>query len=225
MPKITNDWLNVLGDEFEKPYYKELRRFLINEYNSCTVYPKADDIFNAFHYTPLSKVKVVLLGQDPYHNENQAIGASFAVSKETKVLPPSLVNIYTELQSDIGCTIPKSGYIKKWADQGVLLLNTVLTVRAHEANSHRDKGWEQFTNAAIKAVNALDRPVVYLLWGRPAQSKEPMLTNPKQLILKAPHPSPLSAYRGFFGSKPFSKTNAFLAENGIEPIDWQLDDI
>ncbi|MEG1103761.1 MAG: uracil-DNA glycosylase [Oscillospiraceae bacterium] len=225
MPKITNDWLNVLGDEFEKPYYKELRRFLINEYNSCTVYPKADDVFNAFHYTPLAKVKVVLLGQDPYHNENQAIGASFAVSKETKVLPPSLVNIYTELQSDIGCTIPKSGYIKKWADQGVLLLNTVLTVRAHEANSHRDKGWEQFTDAAIKAVNALDRPVVYLLWGRPAQSKEPMLTNPKQLILKAPHPSPLSAYRGFFGSKPFSKANAFLAENGIEPIDWQLDDI
>ncbi|MEG1126086.1 MAG: uracil-DNA glycosylase [Oscillospiraceae bacterium] len=225
MPKITNDWLNVLGDEFEKPYYKELRRFLINEYNSCTVYPKADDIFNAFHYTPLSKVKVVLLGQDPYHNENQAIGASFAVSKETKVLPPSLVNIYTELQSDIGCTIPKSGYIKKWADQGVLLLNTVLTVRAHEANSHRDKGWEQFTDAAIKAVNALDRPVVYLLWGRPAQSKEPMLTNPKQLILKAPHPSPLSAYRGFFGSKPFSKANAFLTANGIEPIDWQLDDI
>ncbi|MEG1365929.1 MAG: uracil-DNA glycosylase [Oscillospiraceae bacterium] len=225
MPKITNDWLNVLGGEFEKPYYKELRRFLTNEYNSCTVYPKADDIFNAFHYTPLSKVKVVLLGQDPYHNENQAIGASFAVSKETKALPPSLVNIYTELQSDIGCTIPKSGYIKKWADQGVLLLNTVLTVRAHEANSHRDKGWEQFTDAAIKAVNALDRPVVYLLWGRPAQSKEPMLTNPKQLILKAPHPSPLSAYRGFFGSKPFSKANAFLAENGIEPIDWQLDDI
>ncbi|MEF9975675.1 MAG: uracil-DNA glycosylase, partial [Oscillospiraceae bacterium] len=224
MPKITNDWLNVLGGEFEKPYYKELRRFLINEYNSCTVYPKADDIFNAFHYTPLAKVKVVLLGQDPYHNENQAIGASFAVSKETKVLPPSLVNIYTELQSDIGCTIPKSGYLKKWADQGVLLLNTVLTVRAHEANSHRDKGWEQFTDAAIKAVNALDRPVVYLLWGRPAQSKEPMLTNPKQLILKAPHPSPLSAYRGFFGSKPFSKANAFLAENGIEPIDWQLDD-
>ena len=189
------------------------------------IYPPAEDIFNAFHFTPLSKVKVLLLGQDPYHNEHQAHGLSFSVLPEQKDIPPSLQNIYKELHDDCGCYIPNNGYLKKWADQGVLLLNTVLTVRAHHANSHQGHGWEQFTDAVIHAVNAQDRPVVYMLWGRPAQSKIPMLTNPKHLILKAPHPSPLSAYRGFFGCKHFSQANAFLEEHGIEPIDWQIENI
>ena len=224
MPKITNDWLSAIGPEFEKPYYKELRQFLINEYRTRRIFPPADDIFNAFHFTPLSKVKVLLLGQDPYHNVNQAIGASFAVPPGQEI-PPSLVNIYKELQADLGCYIPNNGYLKKWADQGVLLLNTVLTVRAHQANSHQGLGWETFTDAVIQAVNALDRPVVYFLWGRPAQTKKSMLNNPKHLILTAPHPSPLSAYRGFFGCKHFSRANEFLASHGVEPIDWQIENI
>lgn len=225
MSMITNDWLDAVGGEFRKPYYKELYTFIKEEYTNHVVYPPADDIFNAFHFTPLSKVKVVILGQDPYHNEHQAIGASFAVPPDQKDIPPSLVNIYKELQDDLGCKIPNNGYLKKWADQGVLLLNTLLTVRAHQAFSHQGHGWEQFTDAVIRAVNDQDRPVVYLLWGRPAQSKIPMLTNPKHLILKAPHPSPLSAYRGFFGCKHFSQTNEFLQSHGIEPIDWQIEDI
>ena len=167
----------------------------------------------------------MLIGQDPYHNENQAIGTSFAVPVSQKEIPPSLVNIYQELHDDLGCTIPTHGYLKKWADQGVLLLNTVLTVRAHQANSHQGQGWEQFTDAVIRAVNEQERPIVYFLWGRPAQSKKRMLTNPKHLILEAPHPSPLSAYRGFFGCKHFSKANEFLTANGIEPIDWQIEEL
>ena len=225
MPKINNDWLDVIGEEFQKPYYVELRQFLIQEYKTLKIYPAADDIFNAFHFTPVKSVKIVLIGQDPYHNENQAIGTSFAVSPNQKDIPPSLLNIYKELQDDLGCYIPNNGYLKKWADQGVLLLNTVLTVRAHQANSHQKKGWEQFTDAIIKAVNDQDRPIVYMLWGKPAQSKMPMLTNSKHLILTAPHPSPLSAYRGFFGCKHFSKANEFLKMNGIEPIDWQIENI
>lgn len=225
MPKITNDWLDSIGSEFEKPYYLELRKFLLSEYKTRKIFPKADDIFNAMHYTPLSKVKVLILGQDPYHNDFQAHGLSFSVMPEQKDLPPSLVNIYKELNEDLNCTISTSGYLKKWADQGVLLLNTVLTVRAHQANSHQGKGWEQFTDAIIKAVNDQDRPIVYMLWGKPAQSKIPMLNNSKHLILKAPHPSPLSAYRGFFGCRHFSKANDFLATNNIEPIDWQIEDI
>ena len=189
------------------------------------VYPPADDIFNAFHFTPLSKVKVLILGQDPYHGEHQAHGLCFSVLPDQPELPPSLQNIYKELQDDLGCYIPNNGYLKKWADQGVLLLNTVLTVRAHQAGSHQGKGWEQLTDAIIQAVNEQDRPIVYLLWGKPAQSKISMLTNPKHLILTAPHPSPLSAYRGFFGCKHFSKTNEFLKEKGIEPIDWQIENI
>lgn len=223
MSMIQNDWLNAIEDEFHKPYYKQLYQFVKNEYTETTVYPPVDDIFNAFHFTPLSKVKVLILGQDPYHNVNQAHGLSFSVLPSQKDIPPSLQNIYKELREDLGCEIPNNGYLKKWADQGVLLLNTVLTVRAHQANSHQGKGWEQFTDAIIKAVNAQDRPIVYLLWGKPAQSKIPMLTNPKHLILKAPHPSPLSSYRGFFGSKPFSQTNEFLKVNGIDPIDWQIE--
>lgn len=223
MAMITNDWLNTIKGEFAKPYYKELYKFVKNEYDTHVIYPPADDIFNAFHLTPLSKVKVLILGQDPYHNEHQAHGLCFSVLPDQPELPPSLLNIYKELQSDLGCYIPNNGYLEKWAKQGVLMLNTVLTVRAHQANSHQGKGWEQFTDAIINAVNSQDRPIVYLLWGKPAQSKIPMLTNPKHLILKAPHPSPLSAYRGFFGCKHFSQTNEFLMKNGLVPIDWQIE--
>lgn len=224
MAAIDNDWLESIKPEFQKPYYKELYDFVKNEYSETIIYPPSDEIFNAFHFTPLSKVKVLLLGQDPYHNVNQAHGLSFSV-KPGQDIPPSLQNIYKELNDDLGCYIPNNGYLKKWADQGVLLLNTVLTVRAHEANSHKGRGWEQFTDAVISAVNAQDRPIVYLLWGAPAQKKIPMLTNPKHLILKAPHPSPLSAYRGFLGCKHFSQCNEFLVKNGIEPIDWQIENI
>lgn len=219
---ISNDWLPAVQEEFKKPYYRKLYEFVKEEYSRTVVYPPADDIFNALHLTPLSEVKVLILGQDPYHNEHQAHGLSFSVLPDQKELPPSLQNIYKELHDDLGCTIPTHGYLEKWAKQGVLLLNTVLTVRAHQANSHQGKGWEQFTDAIISAVNAQDRPVVYMLWGRPAQSKIPMLTNPKHLILKAPHPSPLSAYRGFFGCKHFSQANAFLEKHGVKGVDWQL---
>lgn len=225
MGMIQNDWLEAIGDEFKKPYYKDLYQFVKKEYSTQVIYPPSDDIFNAFHFTPLSEVKVLLLGQDPYHNERQAHGLSFSVLPEQKDIPPSLQNIYKELQDDMGCYIPNNGYLEKWAKQGVLLLNTVLTVRAHQANSHQGKGWEHFTDAIIRAVNAQDRPVVYFLWGRPAQNKIPMLDNPKHLILKGPHPSPLSAYRGFFGCKHFSQANAFLEANGIAPIDWQIENL
>lgn len=224
MAMITNDWLPAIQEEFKKTYYGQLYKFIKEEYSTRQIFPPADDIFNAFHLTPLSQVKVLMLGQDPYHNEGQAHGLCFSVKPEVDI-PPSLENIYKELQDDLGCYIPNNGYLVKWAKQGVLMLNTVLTVRAHQANSHQKQGWEQFTDAIINAVNAQDRPIVYLLWGKPAQSKIPMLTNPKHLILKAPHPSPLSAYRGFFGCKHFSKANTFLQENGIEPIDWQIENI
>ena len=225
MAAIDNDWLKPLTPEFQKPYYKKLFQKVSEEYNTRQIFPPADDIFNAFHLTPLKDVKVVILGQDPYHNVNQAHGLSFSVLPSQKDIPPSLQNIYKELHDDLGCDIPNNGYLKKWADQGVLLLNTVLTVRAHQANSHQGHGWEKFTDAIIEAVNEQDRPIVYMLWGRPAQSKIPMLTNPKHLILKAPHPSPLSAYRGFFGCKHFSQANEFLKEHGVAPIDWQIEDI
>lgn len=223
MPKISNDWLSVIGEEFEKPYYLKLRQDLVKEYNSQIIFPPADDIFNAFHLTPYKNVKVLLVGQDPYHNVNQAHGLSFSVQRG-QAIPPSLQNIYKELHDDLGCKIPNHGFLKKWADQGVLLLNTVLTVRAHQANAHQGIGWEQFTDAVICAVNEIDRPVVIFLWGKPAQRKRYMLTNPKHLVLQAPHPSPLSAYRGFFGSRPFSQANEFLKANGIAPIDWQIED-
>lgn len=225
MAAIANDWLEALNGEFHKPYYKELYSFVKEEYSKVVVYPPSDDIFNALHLTPLHDVKVLILGQDPYHGENQAHGLSFSVPPTQKDIPPSLQNIYKELNTDMGCYIPNNGYLEKWAKQGVLLLNTVLTVRAHQANSHQGRGWEQFTDAIIQAVNAQDRPVVYMLWGNPAQRKIPMLTNPNHLILKAPHPSPLSAYRGFFGCKHFSQANVFLQQNGIAPIDWQIENI
>lgn len=222
MGAINNDWLDALKDEFKKPYYAKLHKKVLEEYHTHLIFPPADDIFNAFHLIPLKNVKVVILGQDPYHNVNQAHGLCFSVKPEVEI-PPSLVNIYKELHDDLGCEIANHGYLTKWAKQGVLMLNTVLTVRAHQANSHRGIGWEEFTDAALRAVNAQDRPIVYILWGKPAQAKKSMLTNPKHLILEAPHPSPLSAYRGFFGSKPFSKTNEFLKAHGVEPIDWQIE--
>ena len=224
MGAISNDWLGPIGEEFKKPYYKKLYEKVKEEYQTRQIVPDADDIFTAFDFTPLSEVKVVILGQDPYHDVGQAHGLCFSVKPDVKI-PPSLVNIYKELHDDLGCTIPNNGYLVKWAKQGVLLLNTVLTVRAHAANSHRGIGWEEFTDAAIRILNEQDRPIVFILWGRPAQRKELMLNNPRHLILKAPHPSPLSASSGFFGSKPFSKTNAFLEKNGLTPIDWQIENV
>ena len=224
MGAIQNDWLVPLSPEFKKPYYAKLYKTIREEYDSRQIFPPADEIFTAFEMTPLSEVKVVIIGQDPYHGDGQAHGLCFSVKPNVEI-PPSLVNMYKELNSDLGCYIPNHGYLTKWAKQGVLMLNTVLTVRAHQANSHRGIGWEEFTDAAIKALNEQDRPIVYLLWGKPAQTKKAMLNNPKHLILEAPHPSPLSAYRGFFGCQHFSKTNEFLKINGLEPIDWQIENI
>ena len=222
---IDNDWLPYLKGEFGKPYYKDLYEFVKKEYSEHVIYPPSDQIFTAFHLTPLSKVKVLILGQDPYHEPNQAHGLSFSVPVTQKKIPPSLQNIYKELQDEMGCYIPNYGYLEKWAKQGVMMLNTVLTVRAGEANSHKDKGWEQFTDAVIRVLNEQDRPIVYMLWGSPAQKKASMLNNPKHLILKAVHPSPLSAYRGFFGCGHFLKCNQFLEENGLDKVDWQIDNI
>ncbi len=224
MGAISNDWLGPMSPEFKKPYYRKLYDTVLNEYRTQTVYPDADDIFNAFDFTPLSEVKVVILGQDPYYNPGQAHGLCFSVKPGVDI-PPSLVNIYQELHDDVGCYIPNNGCLEKWAREGVMLLNTVLTVRAHQPNSHQNIGWEEFTDAAIRVLNDVDRPIVFMLWGRPAQAKKSMLDNPKHLILEAPHPSPLSAYRGFFGCRHFSRANAFLEENGLTPIDWQIENI
>lgn len=224
MPPISGSWEKALKGEFSKDYYKKLFVKIQEEYQTRTIYPPADDIFNAFHFTPLEEVKVVILGQDPYHEPGQAHGLCFSVKPQVPI-PPSLVNIYKELEDDLGCYIPNNGYLEKWARQGVLMLNTVLTVRAHQANSHKDLGWEQFTDAAIRVLAEQDRPMVFVLWGKPAQRKKEMIHNPKHLILESPHPSPLSAYRGFFGSRPFSRINAYLEQNGMEPIDWQIENI
>ena len=221
---LKNDWNELLKDEFSKEYYLTLREFLKNEYNTKTIYPDKYDIFNSLHYTSYEDVKVVILGQDPYHGPNQAHGLSFSVNPGVRI-PPSLLNIYKELNSDLGCYIPNNGYLKKWADQGVLLLNTSLTVRAGEANSHKNKGWEIFTDKIISLVNEKDDPVVFLLWGNNAISKKKLITNDKHLILFSVHPSPLSASRGFFGSKPFSKINQFLISVNKKPIDWQIENI
>lgn len=221
---LKNDWKEYLASEFQKDYYKNLRKFLVNEYNSKVIYPNMYDIFNALHYTSYKDTKVVILGQDPYHGPNQAHGLSFSVNPGVKT-PPSLINIYKELHTDLGCYIPNNGYLKKWADQGVLLLNTVLTVRAGEANSHKNKGWEEFTTEVIKVLNKKETPVVFILWGNNAISKEKLITNPEHFIIKSVHPSPLSASRGFFGSKPFSKANDFLISTNQTPIDWQIENI
>ena len=222
MPPLSGSWQAALKEEFHKSYYKHLFDKVREEYSRYQIFPSGDEVFTAFHLTPLDKVKVVILGQDPYHGDGQAHGLSFSV-KPSVDIPPSLANIYKELEEDLGCYIPNNGYLEKWAKQGVLLLNTVLTVRAHQANSHRGIGWEEFTDAAIRVLNKEDRPIVFLLWGRPAQTKKSLLDNPKHLILEAPHPSPLSAYRGFFGSRPFSKINHFLEEQGETAIDWQIE--
>ena len=224
MLKFGNDWDEILSGEFEKDYYLKLREFLLSEYRDGTVYPPADDIFNAFRYTGYEDTKVVILGQDPYFNPNQAHGLCFSVRPGVDI-PPSLRNIYTELNSDLGLFIPNNGYLEKWARQGVLLLNTVLTVRGGMPGSHQNKGWEKFTDAIIRKINEKDSPVVYMLWGKPAQSKMCMLNNDKHLILTAPHPSPLSAYRGFFGCRHFSRANQFLEDKGLTPIDWQIENI
>ena len=221
---LKNDWAGLLNDEFNKEYYQTLRSFLTNEYKTKTIYPDKYDIFNALHFTPYADVKVVILGQDPYHGPGQAHGLSFSVNPGIKI-PPSLLNIYKELNSDLGCYIPNNGYLKKWADQGVLLLNTSLTVRAGEANSHKSIGWEIFTDRIISLVNEKEDPVVFLLWGNNAIKKKNLITNKKHLILTSAHPSPLSASRGFFGSKPFSKINNFLISVNKKPIDWQIENI
>jgi uracil-DNA glycosylase len=221
---LKNDWNDLLKDEFEKEYYKKLRDFLVNEYRSKTVFPDMYDIFNALNFTAYKDVKVVILGQDPYHGPNQAHGLSFSV-KPPIPAPPSLVNIYKELKDDLGCYIPNNGYLKKWADQGVLLLNTALTVRAGEANSHRKIGWEIFTDKVIELLNERKDPVIFILWGNNAISKEKLITNKWHYIIKSVHPSPLSASRGFFGSKPFSKVNNLLKSIDKKSIDWQIENI
>ena len=225
MKKIfKNDWEDLLADELQKDYYLELRKFLISEYKTKKIFPDMFDIFNALHFTSYADTKVVILGQDPYHEPNQAHGLSFSVLPNVPP-PPSLQNIFKELQTDLGCKIPNNGCLKFWAEQGVLLLNTVLTVRAHSANSHRGHGWEIFTDKIISLLNDREKPIAFILWGRPAREKKSMITNPQHFIVESAHPSPLSASKGFFGSRPFSKVNNFLISVGESPIDWQLPDI
>ena len=225
MRKIfRNDWAELLNDELNEPYYLELRKFLIDEYSTKKIFPNMYDIFNALHFTSYADTKVVILGQDPYHEPGQAHGLSFSVLPNV-VPPPSLINIFKELRDDLGCSIPNNGCLKPWAEQGVLLLNAVLTVRAHAANSHRGHGWEIFTDKIIRLLNDHERPLAFILWGRPARSKKSMITNPRHFIVESAHPSPLSASGGFFGSKPFSRVNKFLESIGESPIDWQIPDI
>ena len=224
MSGLTGDWLDSLSGEFKKPYYRELYAFVKHEYDTQTVYPPSGDIFNAIHYTPLKNVKAVILGQDPYHEPGQAHGLAFSV-KPGVAVPPSLKNIYKELNAELGCRIPNNGYLKKWADEGVLLLNSVLTVREGQAASHQKKGWETFTDAVIREVNKKDQPVVFMLWGRYAKDKADFLDNKNHLVLAAAHPSPLSANSGFFGCGHFCACNRFLEENGEKPIDWQIGDV
>lgn len=221
MIQLGNSWDTILEGEFEKPYYLKLREFLTEEYKTHTIYPDKYNIFNALKLTPYEEVKVVILGQDPYHGPGQAHGLSFSVQPGIKT-PPSLQNMYKELRDDLGCYIPNNGYLVPWAEQGVLLLNTVLTVRAGEANSHRKKGWEKFTDEVIRKLNERDKPVIFLLWGNNAKEKMSLVTNPRHFILTSVHPSPLSATRGFMGCKHFSKTNEILRDLGQKEIDWQI---
>ena len=224
MSALINDWEKALSKEFKKPYYLKLYNTVRSEYSKTTVYPPSEEIFTAFNLTDINDVKVLILGQEPYHEPGQAHGLSFSV-KPGVAIPPSLLNIYKELEDELSLYIPNNGYLEKWAKQGVLMLNTVLTVRAHNANSHKGIGWEEFTDAAIMALNELDKPIVYMLWGSNARSKAKMLNNKKQLVLEAPHPSPLSSYRGFFGCNHFIKCNEFLKANGLSEIDWQIENI
>ena len=225
MKKIfKNDWAQLLDDELKEPYYQELRKFLIDEYSTKKIFPNMYDIFNALHFTSYADTKVVILGQDPYHEPGQAHGLSFSVLPDVPP-PPSLMNIFKELRDDLGCFIPNNGCLKPWAEQGVLLLNAVLTVRAHAANSHRGHGWEIFTDKIIRLLNEHERPLAFILWGRPARAKKNMITNPRHFIVESAHPSPLSASGGFFGSRPFSRVNKFLESIGETPIDWQIQNI
>ena len=223
MIKISKSWFEILKDEFNSDNYKNLEKFLGKEYNSYTIYPAAEHIFNAINFVPYNGVKVVIIGQDPYHEPNQAMGLSFSVPKNTDI-PPSLQNIYKELNSDLGCYIPKHGDLTSWARQGVLLLNSVLTVRRGQANSHKNKGWERITSKIIEKLNEREEPMVFMLWGRNAQEIGANINRKKHLVLTAPHPSPLSAYSGFFGCHHFSQANKFLEEHNIKPIDWQIKD-
>ncbi|SMP36755.1 Uracil-DNA glycosylase [Laceyella tengchongensis] len=218
---LTNDWATILQSEFEKPYYKELISFLEKEYEQETIYPPREDVFSALNLTSYQDTSVVILGQDPYHGAGQAHGLSFSVKPGVKQ-PPSLKNIFKELHDDVGCEIPNHGYLVKWAEQGVLMLNTVLTVRESKPNSHKGKGWENFTDQVIKELNEREQPVVFLLWGRHAQEKKNLITNERHHIIESAHPSPFAARKGFFGTKPFSKANQLLKEMGRKEIDWQI---
>lgn len=220
---IGNDWDNLLKHEYKKDYFKNLEKFVNDEYKNKTIYPKINEVYNAFRYTSFNDVKVVIIGQDPYHGENQAEGLCFSVKKGV-TKPPSLVNIFKELHDDLGCEIPKNGSLVEWTKQGILLLNAVLTVEKDKAASHRAKGWEQFTDEVIRIVNDKDKPVVFILWGSYARSKKGLITNRIHYIIESAHPSPLSAYNGFFGSKPFSKANDFLIKKGLKPINWEIKD-
>lgn len=224
MKILGNDWDDVLSEEFDKEYYQNLRKFLDEEYSNKTIYPSKQDLYSALRLTPYKDVKVVILGQDPYHEPHQAHGLAFSVNKGIQA-PPSLINIYKEMRDDVGTYIPNNGYLVPLAKQGVLLLNTVLTVEAHKANSHKGRGWETLTDAIICKLNDKEDPIVFILWGRNARDKKKLITNPKHLIIESAHPSPLSAYNGFFGSKPFSKTNDFLIKNNKTPINWQIPNI
>ncbi len=221
MVQLNNEWDEILKSEFQKEYYQKLRFFLKKEYATYHIFPSMYDIFNALKYTDYPNVKVVIIGQDPYHEVGQAHGLCFSVQDGTP-FPPSLLNIFKELQDDLGYPIPKSGNLTNWAKQGVLLLNAVLTVREHYANSHKNMGWEEFTSSVIRALNEREDPIIFLLWGNDAKRKRELITNPKHIILTAAHPSPLSAYNGFFGCKHFSKTNEILTKLGKTPIDWSL---
>lgn len=222
MVKLGNDWDYLLSDEFKKEYYINLREFLKEEYSKRIIYPNPNDIFNSLKHTSYKDTKVLILGQDPYHGENQAHGFAFSVQEGIKI-PPSLLNIYKELKNELGCYIPNNGYLIPWANQGVLLLNTVLTVRAHEANSHKDRGWEIFTDKVIKLLNERKDPVIFVLWGANARSKKKIINNKIHYILEAPHPSPLSAHRGFFGCNHFVRINEILLKINKEPINWQIE--
>lgn len=224
MVNIGNDWDELLKDEFGSEYYLKLRQFLKHEYFTRTVYPPMNDIFNALKATPYSAVRAVILGQDPYHGPGQAHGMCFSVRKGVEP-PPSLVNIFRELKDDLGFDPPNHGCLQKWADNGVLLLNTVLTVRAGSPNSHKGQGWEIFTDNIIRKLNERPQPIVFILWGANAKSKEDLITDKKHFIIKSAHPSPLSAYNGFFGSRPFSAANNFLVSHGLEPVDWKIGDL
>ncbi|CEH33153.1 uracil-DNA glycosylase [Romboutsia lituseburensis] len=224
MIRLNNDWDELLKDEFDKEYYLKLRDFLKAEYSTKTIFPNMYNIFDALKHTSYKDTKVLILGQDPYHGQNQAHGLAFSVQPDVAI-PPSLLNMYKELNSDLGCFIPDNGYLIPWADQGVLLLNTALTVRAHEANSHKDKGWEIFTDKIIQLLNERKDPVIFVLWGANARKKKAFIDSSRHYILEAPHPSPLSAHRGFFGCKHFSKINEILNSVGKDPINWQIPNI